>query len=75
MDDILKIQACTSNRTGQLRYVYDKISVHVRGLAALLGVSSEQYGSMLIPIIMSKLPSDICLEIARKSKGDVWKIR
>ena len=23
---------------------------------------------------MSKLPSDICLEIARKSKGDVWKI-
>jgi hypothetical protein len=52
---------------------YDKISVHVRALAAL-GVSSEQYGRMLIPIIMSKLPSDICLEIARKSKGDVWKI-
>lgn len=73
MDEILKIQACTSNRTGKLRYVYDKISVHVRGLATL-GVSSEQYGSMLIPIIMSKLPSDICLEIARKSKGDVWKI-
>ena len=70
MDEILKIQACTSNRTGQLRYVYDKISVHVRGLTAL-GVSSEQYGSMLISIIMSKLPSDICLEIARKSKGDV----
>jgi hypothetical protein len=73
MDEILKIQACTSNRTGQLRYVYDKISVHVRGLATL-GVSSEQYGSMLIPIIMSKLPSDICSEIARKLKGDVWKI-
>jgi hypothetical protein len=72
MDVILKIQACTSNRTGQLRYVYDKISVHVRGLATL-GVS-EQYGSILIPIIISKLPSDICLEIARKSKGDVWKI-
>jgi hypothetical protein len=73
MDETLKIQACTSNRTGQLRYVYDKISVHVRGLATL-GVSSEQYGGMLIPIIMSKLPSDICLGIARKSKGDVWKI-
>lgn len=23
---------------------------------------------------MSKLPNDICLEIARKAKGDVWKI-
>ncbi|XP_046864671.1 uncharacterized protein LOC124459195 [Xenia sp. Carnegie-2017] len=37
-------------------------------------VSSEQYGSMLIPIIMTKLPSDIRLQIARKSSGDVWKI-
>ena len=29
---------------------------------------------MLIPIIMSKLPSEIRLEIARKSTGDVWNI-
>jgi hypothetical protein len=73
MDEILKIQVCMNGRTSQLRYVYDKISVHVRGLASL-GVSSEQYGSMLIPIIMSKLPTEIRLEIARKSTGDVWKI-
>jgi hypothetical protein len=73
MDEILKIQVCMNGRTSQLRYVYDKISVYVRGLASL-GVSSEQYGSMLIPIIMSKLPIEIRLEIARKSTGDVWKI-
>jgi len=73
MDEILKIQACTSGKTNQLRYVYDKISVHVRGLASI-GVSSKQYGSMLIPIIMSKLPTEIRLEIARKSTGDVWEI-
>ena len=47
MDEILKIQACSSGRTSQLRYVYDQISVHVRGLVSL-GISSEQYGSMLI---------------------------
>ena len=29
---------------------------------------------MLIPIIMSKLPSEIPLEIAKKSTGDVWNI-
>ena len=29
---------------------------------------------MLIPIIMSKLPAEIRLEIARKSTGDVWEI-
>ena len=73
MDEILKMQACTSGRSSQLRYVYDKISVHVRGLASLV-ISSEQYGSMLIPIIMSKLPSEIRLEIARNATTEIWKI-
>ena len=45
----------------------------MRGLASL-EVSSEQYGSLLIPIIMSKMPSEIRLEIARKAKKDVWNI-
>ena len=73
MDEILKVQACTGEKLSSLRYVYDKISVHVRGLASL-GVSSEQYGSLLIPIIMSKLPSDIRLQIARKATKEAWKI-
>lgn len=73
MDEILKLQPCIEGRLGPLRYVYDKVSVQVRGLASL-GVTSEMYGSLLIPIIMSKLPSDVRLEIARKSTNDVWKI-
>ena len=73
MDEILKIQACTSDKLSALRYVYDKISVHVRGLASS-GISSEQYGSLLIPIIMSKIPSDVRLQIVRKSTKDVWEI-
>ena len=57
MDEILKIPACNaSHTTSQLRYIYDKISVHVRGLASI-GISSEQYGSMLILIIMLKIPN------------------
>ena len=74
MDEILKIQPCMEGgRLGPLRYVYDKISVHVRGLASM-GVSSKEYGSLLIPIIMSKLPSDVRLQISRKSTNEVWKI-
>lgn len=73
MDEILKIPACNTSRTSQLRYVYDKISVHVRGLASI-GISSEQYGSMLIPIIMSKIPNEIRLVIARKNTAKVWNI-
>ena len=31
MDQILQIPACSEGRTGQLRFIFDKISVHVRG--------------------------------------------
>ena len=73
MDEILRRQARTGEKRSSIRYVYDKISVHVCGLASL-GVSSEQYGSLLIPIIMSKLPSDIRLLIARKATKEAWTI-
>ena len=61
-------------KSSQLRYTYDKVSVNVRGLEAL-GAHSEQYGSLLIPIIMSKLPSDVRLQVARTTQKDVWEIK
>ena len=73
MDELLKISACSSERPSQLRYLYDKISVNVRGLEAL-GIKSAQYGSLLIPVIMSKLPPDIRIHVTRNTSQDVWEI-
>ena len=73
MEEVLKLQPCLTDRPSSLRFLYDKLSVHVRGLSSL-GVSSQEYGSLLILIIMSKLPNEIRLEIARKSTNEVWKI-
>lgn len=73
MDQLLKVSPCSNDRPAGLRYVYDQICVHSRGLASL-GVTSDQYGSLLIPVIMSKLPPEIRLQIARNSKDSVWKI-
>ena len=70
MDKILQIRACTEGRTRQLRFAFDKTSVHVRGLASL-GIAAEQYGSLLIPVIMAKLPSEIRLQVTRKATDDV----
>ena len=56
MDELLKIADYTTNKPSSLRFVVDEINIHIRGLSSL-GVTSEQYGSLLIPIIMSKLPS------------------
>lgn len=73
MDDLLRIPPCSSDRTAHLRLVYDKVHANVRGLEAL-GISANQYGSFLIPIVMAKLPSDVCLQIARVTTKDIWEI-
>ena len=74
MDELFKLQPCTSEKSNQLRYMYDKVSVNVRGLEAM-GIHGEQYGSLLIPVIMCKLPIDVRLQIARNIKKDVWVIK
>lgn len=73
MDELLKLPNCPNDRASSLRYLYDKVSVHVRGLDSL-GVSPDHYGSLLIPIIMGKLPAEIRLEAATKTSGEIWKI-
>ena len=74
MEGLLKVANCTGDRPTSLRAVYDKIMVHIRGLEAL-GVTAEQYGSLLIPVIMTKFPSDIRLRIARETGREAWKIQ
>jgi len=73
MEGLMKIPNCTSDRSSSLRSVYDKIMVNIRGLETL-GVTSDQYGSLLIPVIMTKLPDEIRLRIAREAGRNAWKI-
>ena len=73
MQELLNLQSHPSDKTNQLRSIYDNITVHIRGLESL-GVSSEKYGSLLIPVIMSRMPTDIALQVARKTSEDIWKI-
>ena len=70
----VKKSACDGDKSKQLRFVYDKVSTNVRALEAL-GTQSGQYGSLVIPVIMLKLPSDVRLQIARKTERDVWVIK
>ena len=46
---------------------------HIRGLEAL-EVAPEQYGSLLIPLVMAKFPNDTRLRIARGIGKGAWKI-
>ena len=68
--DLARVHSSTSVK--ELRSLFDKITVNIRALRAL-GISSEQFGPMLSPVIMKTLPEDMKLEISRRLGGR-WKI-
>ena len=72
---MLKLPDCSGDKVSirDLRKVYDEININVRGLGAL-GVKAEQYGSLLIPIIMSKLPLELRVQVAGKTASELWEI-
>ena len=73
MDELMKLPDGTLDKPS-LRSVYDKITVHSRGLESL-GVNLDHYGTLLIPLILSKLPNEVRLRMARAHLGEVWKIQ
>ncbi|XP_065062963.1 uncharacterized protein LOC135689604 [Rhopilema esculentum] len=74
MQALLGLQNCPNENVKQLRFIYDSINVHVRGLEAL-GMSSASYGSLLVPILMARMPREITLHVARKTTEEVWPIK
>jgi len=59
MDELIRIPACSGDKAAQIRAVYDKVNVHVRGLDSL-DMGTDQY-RILVPVLMSKLPHDVKL--------------
>ena len=61
MDRLLKLAPLGNTPdVRKLRGTYDKIEAHVRGLQAL-DVPTQTYGSLLVPVLMTKIPEDIRL--------------
>ena len=70
IDSLLKLPSLFNyNNIRKLRQLYDTIEVDMKGLQSL-DVSSETYGMLLVPILLSKIPEEIRLIIGRKVKDD-----
>ena len=69
MDALLSMEAVTSphNLKG-LRQLYDGVESHIRSLKTL-GKESSSYGSLLSPVLMSRLPQELRLIISRQTAG------
>ncbi len=74
MDKLLRLPSISSVRDVKgMRSIYDSIESNVRSLKSL-GVNSEMYGSLLAPVMMSKLPNELRLVISRKTTSEVWDL-
>ena len=74
MEGLVMIAAVASDSNlKRLRELYDQVEAHIRALQAL-GVESESYGKLLIPLLMEKLPANLRLIISRSIDKEEWDL-
>ena len=62
-----------SNDVIRLRTFYNKVEITIRNLKSL-NIEPSAYGSLLIPVLTSKLPTDLRTLFARKFSDRVWEL-
>ena len=73
MDLLLNVDIVTSDQNlKRLRHLYDHVESHVCSLKPL-GVTSDNYGSLLASVLMNELPQELKLIIIRKREED-WNL-
>ena len=75
MEALLKLPIVSSvHETKKLRDLYHKIEINFRSLKAL-GIESESFGNLLVPVVMEKIPSELRLIISRKfGSKETWDL-
>ena len=61
------------NDVVHLRTFYNKVEIIIRNLKSL-NIEPSAYGSLLIPVLTSKLPTDLRTLFARKFSDRVWEL-
>ena len=74
MNQLLKTRKIDSDRDLRaIRNFYDEIESHVRSLSSL-GIHGDNFGSLLAPIIMERLPHEFRLTISRDLRDEIWDL-
>lgn len=70
MQALLKLPA-PSNILSSLRNFHDIMEMYIRCLEAM-GQCQENYGNLLVPVILDKMPSEIRKQLARENGENNW---
>ena len=74
MNNLLSFKPINSlNEVKLLSKFYDSVETEVRGLNSL-GLEMENFGAMLIPVLMSKVPAELKLIMSRSFGKELWDV-
>ena len=73
MNELIKLNKVNGSNVTELRELYDRIESNVRALKTV-GIQQEHFGSLLIAIILEKIPNVIRLQISRQLGKENWNI-
>ena len=63
-----------TNSLGNLQQFHDTIESHIRSLSSL-GTNTNSYGTLLVPIILNKLPAETKKNLARAHPTSEWTLQ
>ena len=69
MKELMNMQSVRSNDLNAMRSLIDHLTAHTRALNSL-GVATESFSSLLLPIVKEKVPEQWRLEWARRGSSD-----
>ena len=73
MNELIKLNKVNGSNVTELRELYDCIESNVSALKTI-GIQQEPFGSLLIPIILEKIPNVMRLQISRQLGKENWNI-
>ncbi len=74
MEELINLPAVSDiHQVSKICQLYDSIVTHIRSLRNL-GINSNSYGSLLVPLIVSKLPEEMHLIVAGNLDKNEWNI-
>ena len=71
MNNLIKSEKVVNSNVKELRNLFDHAEGNVRALNTI-GINSDHFGPLLIPIVLEKLPNAICLQISHKLGKNNW---
>ncbi|XP_065056418.1 uncharacterized protein LOC135684709 [Rhopilema esculentum] len=77
INEMLKINSVyDERRVDRMRSLHDSVETHFRGLEAL-HVNEETYASIVVPVLLEKIPQAVRLNMVRASSKDhlEWSVR